>query len=983
MRNLKKLFAVLLTVAMIASMMVPALAGSYEGEGTKLQQIGLVAGDTPEQLDLDREMKRIEAVAFVIRAAGKEKEALSMTDEEVAEILAGWKDANEFPNWPNDNARKYGAYAIKAGIVVGMSSTEKIFAPNSLVKGIDFLVLLLKSALGYSKVNVNPDSENYVVEVAIDSGILQAGQVVTYASKTALIRDDAIHILYSAVMGGVNADGVKLIDALIDAGAVDLDDAIDAGFVEGLAGVTLTAVGARKLKVSFNVAVDSTKAVIEVKRGTVKPSVKSITWDKDNKSAVVEFNSDLVAGDYTVTVTGLTDEALTATTKVEAAKLTTIKYLNDFAIRNNNGSQITFKVVAENQYGEDITKNVYSRLTISNTKGYTNSDSTVGNRPSIGTDGKVTIKGAPDTFKVDETLVVTIVDSQTSTVATKTLVIAQAAQIASIEFGELTTDDKDLQGKEINVSTFKINYDKYYLPIVVKDQYGNAVGADILNDVDQFQLLSSNGNIIAFGSPIFDEDDDVGTFVTFGEAGNDSGTVVITAIATGTGKSASKTIVVKKNPEIDVITINAPESELKQGKEAVLPVELVDSYGSAVDLYDLEVLTGDGTSTLTLKIDSADNATTITATNATFSVTTDYIKKVKTVKLTPADTAKVVVLTATSATGKTTSLTLSVSDKPVPTSIKGIDPDVVLRLANVANLETEFSADDVILLDQYGEEIGLKTGYTLEIAGPSTGAKTELTTDSAIKVLSGATAGTDTYTVTLKKASEVIETYEFKVTVIAPKDIKVFGIEDLNKIYVGTTDNAYDQAIEIYGLVSGNKVVVPQTWMKHVSATGAIAGQVSTSGYDAANLSSTVDAGDHNAVITVLVDNGDATYTVTKDVVYSKDAPKAQSVVVKYDGKTVSAESLEVDKAELANKDIVGGNSKLQIVAKDQYGVTITTGFSFVVTNNNTSVTSINIDAGGVINLSGGGFTSDDNGKTFKLNIFIDGIYKALTIYVK
>lgn len=312
MRNLKKLFAVLLAVAMIASMMVPALAGSHEAEGIKLQTIGLVAGDSPEQLDLDREMKRIEAVAFTIRAAGKESEALSMTDEEVDEILADWKDAANLPSWPNDNARRYAAYAIKAGIVKGVSATEKIFAPNTLVKGIDFLVLLLKSAFGFADVqNVDPTADNYVVDVALDAGILSATMVVYYTSKAALIRDDAIYILYNAAMNGVNADGDKLIDALIEAGAVDAAKAAEAGFVAAapstLEALKAAATNLKEIVVTFNTELDKDTAEDKnnytVTDQTTGQAISSVRLNDDKKSVTISLTGAMGnQSDFKVTV---------------------------------------------------------------------------------------------------------------------------------------------------------------------------------------------------------------------------------------------------------------------------------------------------------------------------------------------------------------------------------------------------------------------------------------------------------------------------------------------------------------------------------------------------------------------------------------------------------------------------------------------------------------------------------------------------------
>lgn len=266
MRNLKKLFAVLLAVAIIATMMVPALAAvSYTEEALKLQAIGLIAGGAND-LNLDRGMTRIEGLAFVIRAAGKEDDAFAMTAEEIDEILADWKDADEIPQWPNDNARKYAAYAIKHEITIGVSATEKILAPNAPISGVSFLVFLMKSAMGYADVNTFPDSDDYVLDAAYAAGVLTAGQVVGIGMKAELLRDDAAAILFGAVSNGVNADGKKLIEALIASGDVDAEAAAEAGFVvpaPTAQSVVLSATNLKEIVATFAIPVNKDEVKVE------------------------------------------------------------------------------------------------------------------------------------------------------------------------------------------------------------------------------------------------------------------------------------------------------------------------------------------------------------------------------------------------------------------------------------------------------------------------------------------------------------------------------------------------------------------------------------------------------------------------------------------------------------------------------------------------------------------------------------------------
>ncbi len=258
MRNLKKVFAVILAVALMASMMVPALAAvSHEAEALKLQAIGLMAGG-PADLKLEEGVTRVQGLTFAIRAAGKEADALAMTDAEVAAELAKFTDADKIPAW----AKKYTAYAIKNNITVGVGGGK--FAPLEPISGTSFLVFLLKSGMGYADVTTGN-----VVDVAYAAKVLSVSEALTYGTKTALIRDDAAAILYGAAKNGVNKDGKTLIQSLIDAGFVAKDDAVDAGFIDATpAKFEVVDVSADNLK----------QAVVEFNQ----PADKDAAGDKDN-----------------------------------------------------------------------------------------------------------------------------------------------------------------------------------------------------------------------------------------------------------------------------------------------------------------------------------------------------------------------------------------------------------------------------------------------------------------------------------------------------------------------------------------------------------------------------------------------------------------------------------------------------------------------------------------------------------------------------
>ncbi len=968
MRNLKKLFAVLLAVAMIASMMVPALAAvDYQDEALSLQAIKVFAGG-PDDLKLEEGVTRAQGLAFAIRVAGKEAEALAMADADVDAILADWVDASELTGgaaW----ARKYVAYAVKTEMTLGVGGKKLAALEN--ITGTSLMVFVLK-AMGYSEATTAN-----IAELVVDKGVMSAGDAAKFAAiQSGLVRDDAAGILFNAFANGVNKDGTKLIDAYIASGATTEAAAAEAGFVEVLDAVTAAAVGARKIEVKFNKAVDTAKATIEIKRGNIKPSVKSTTWAEDKKSAVIEFTTDLATDNYTVKVTGVTEEALTATTKVEAAKLVSIKFKSDIAIMSSSNAptamndRLKATVVAENQYGEDIT-NSLDGTTVNVSKG---TSATISK-------GVITVSGNHLDYKVDEKVVIIVVKD--GVVVSQTLTIASAAAVESIEFGELTTDDKDLKGKEINVAAMTTNATKYYLPITVKDQYGNVLNASEL--LTGFTVTSSNTDVVKLATAPYIVDQDGKTVIKFQTTGKaQSGTVLILAYS-NLGKSANTTIVVKDNAKIDTVTMSAPEKELKLTKEAVLPLTIVDTYGNEVALKDVTNVDVSVPGEVTIT-DTAGGTTKITASGASFSTDMDYIKKERTISITP--TSKNVILMVTTANNKYQSLTLTANDAPAVSGIKGVKADFATMLANNASLKTPL-AGNVVFVDQYGDEIAAPAfdfddtvdalDYTFA-AKDAANAVTTYTASAAGEIYASTNAGTEVYVVTLKKAGTVLDTYEVTITVVDGKKVTEFGIEDLDKFYTAAAAaSTHKQTVEIYGLVDGKKVIVPQSMISYVSASNGLKGIDPLTG-EFVPVNADTESKDKTSVITVLVDNGATTVTVTKEVVFSNATPAAASLTIKYDGKEVKADTIQVPAAELAaSKGLVAGvgtASKLQISAKDQYGKDLNTlsHFTLVATNNS---------AGGAIEDGAVKTAFTGAGESFVLNVFNNGIQKTLKVVIK
>jgi hypothetical protein len=225
MRNLKKLLAVIMAVAMLASIMVPALAADYDDDAQKLYNLGLFKGSSGSsyQPDLDGKLTREQGLTLMIRAMGKDEEALGMSEAEINEQLAKVEDAADITDW----ARPYVAYAVKNGLTKGIGGATPPnikFGAQLDLSGKEFINFMLY-AMGYT------DAWDIVLDKAVEIGMLTAGEAVKFGSMDVIIRDVAIGIMAGS-MGGTTAAGITLAQALVEAGVVTEEDMVEAGYMD-------------------------------------------------------------------------------------------------------------------------------------------------------------------------------------------------------------------------------------------------------------------------------------------------------------------------------------------------------------------------------------------------------------------------------------------------------------------------------------------------------------------------------------------------------------------------------------------------------------------------------------------------------------------------------------------------------------------------------------------------------------------------------
>ena len=463
-----------MVAAVLTTSMVPAFAASnfnYEAQANKLHDMGLLEGisdvtfDPALQLSLDRET----GITMLLRLIGKADEAAAMTDADATAALAKFADKSEVADW----AKKAVAYAVKNGLVEGMTDTT--VAPKYNLSGKMYATLILRN-LGFT---VSENDYHNAATMLAGKGGLTADEATKFNDKN-LIRDDLVGIAFGSLKA-TDKDGKKVIVKLIEEGVVTADKAVAAGVYEAPATPTPVAKAfeltnkSKTLTVKLNYEpADASKVVFTVTRDAGIAVAATFVQDATDKTMFTFTSSaNLVAGDYKVAVKDDTTDLGNKTVKVENEKVSSIEVTSKQIVRESKVKGYSYYKVT-NQYGEDVTKMpIASNITWNSSLGS-------GTNTEFSADkGKLTfVKG----IETDSTymsqlkdftttpIVVTAYDRDSAVTYTKSLTASTSiGDIQSINLtGISNKDGKTTMYRGNNVDEFYVNYE-------IKDSNGDLV----------------------------------------------------------------------------------------------------------------------------------------------------------------------------------------------------------------------------------------------------------------------------------------------------------------------------------------------------------------------------------------------------------------------------------------------------------------------------------------------------------------------------
>lgn len=935
-KGLKKATAFALAALLLVTSVPNVLANATTSQDklNKLVELSVIFGEG-DGVDGTKTMTRYRSIAMMLRLKGLEED-MQAFDYEGKENFADAAGKSGY-------VQKLMAY-IKANPELGVVGyPDGTFKPLESITAQEHTRIMLE-VLGYE---AGTDYNwSTVAEKAVEVGL---------ATSVAGIEEDTDFNVYD--LATLTYDGLS-INAKGD--NITLGEKLNYVIVETVKEleVTASATGAKKLTVEFNQEVDSTKATFAVKKGSVNINFTGVEFAADNKSAEVTLASKLTEGSYDITVTGLSEEAKTATVVAENEKVGSVDFANTNLVLTS-GTTAEFKATVLNQYGEDITSTKLAGLTIT---------------PSVGavtarTASTGIVELTAGAFAADDKVTVSLIDATSGKFKSATLTVVAAAAVAEIEIASLYHADDETLDVNSTATEFKLVID-------AKDQYGNDVTAGMLT-TDTIVTVSDTTkfNVGAFGTTTIDGE----SKLTLPLAGPiTAGTATVNIISKSTGDLATMAIEVKAAAKVDTLTISAP-SLVVAGEKVNIPFEAVDQFGNAITKE----------ATLTAGMNS------LTTSAGAIAFQPDYVNNTAVLELdlTGQAAAGTVIITGVTGTNELVQLTLSMQAPATPSIIESTG-DFVANMA--INGTATLDENDIVVKDQYGRVFDMSTNFgdtkyvitaVSSDAAVTLGAAEFKANDDTIGFTAAATKGSAEITLELAAwtdtalnpaavdASELTvvseSTYTFTSKVVAKEDIVSYEIADYDKLYHdSTTLGTHGIALTVYGtLENGDKVTVPASFYtvtdNDTQLTYAAGNLDSVTGYVWAS-----DETEREVPVIVTVDATSGPVILIKNVTIYKKAPEATTYAIADGGNTtvedkdnyiISATAANIDSQVKVDTEIAA-----VVSAKDQYGVAIAEGaLTNIITNLPAGKTIATVAAGETFNVTT--ITADGTTMTFKV----------------
>ena len=309
MRNLRKLTAVLLAVALVLTSMTAAFAATEDTTAAsavvngdkaavlkELNKIYTGKDETNPVVGLEDALEVQQALIFLAKEFGYIGEAEKLSEEDADKILAKYADAKDVAGY----AKKVVAYSVQEGVIAGKSTNDgklKI-APKETVTAARFATFMVK-ALGYELTGPWTQAVAQLAEVE--------GSKIDAKVSGDLNRDAAVGMMYG-ILTAKTASGKTVAENLLAADS-SLQAVLSKNSLLPINGSialdSVSAVSNTKVKVTLKDEATATAADFAiVKKGTTTALAVKDVVKESAKVFIVETDALVGGNQYTLTANG-------------------------------------------------------------------------------------------------------------------------------------------------------------------------------------------------------------------------------------------------------------------------------------------------------------------------------------------------------------------------------------------------------------------------------------------------------------------------------------------------------------------------------------------------------------------------------------------------------------------------------------------------------------------------------------------------------
>ncbi len=752
-------------------------------------------------------------------------------------------------------------------------------------------------------------------------------------------------------------------------------------------------IGKQALSVTLNKEIDLVKAKLIIKKSGVEIDITKTELSSDKRTLNIYLSSNLTAGVYDLSLTGLAENVLTASTSLVNEKVDSIEILGSAAVLNSTNTKLKIPYRVYNQYKEDITAKVNS-LKVSSNLISTKHSLTI--KPEEGLI-EVTKLNGNDIFKLGEKVSLTIEDGVIK--GTKSLTVSEKSRVSQVVISKLYNDVDSTATLSLDST-----YEDFHLVLSAIDQYGipmpsTEISNDILVSISDTSIIDVNSSTSAPKFTDITIDGKKQTVIELKEPKNKkAGQASITLTSRSTGKSSKFDLVVGMGIKADQISFQAPDLVIA-GEKTEIPYLVIGADGKQIS--DTKLL-------------NSSNGVRLTTSDPNVKVTFETDSRTGKAKLYITDSSQAtsdrqVLISTTTASGKSNSVIVNIRAKAEAAKITGVNNLETTLLVGGTEI---IKPDSFKIEDQYGRNISLSASNMASAANVANAGKYYIKVDSfddkvalsANRMLSA----TNTVTATgLKKGTNFIKftiqqidsrgiiqtkessSYEAGFRIIEKADIVTYEMKDIEPIYDNPVSSAvsnYKRDVIIYGKTSsGNRVIVPTSEYTVVTSNPDLVYEASNSTIYVRPTKDIVDKEDIQAIVRIIINAEQQPVTLDKTVTITKSAPYAKKIELQpsFKGLTIRDSILQIPGTTgIVSVDSAALRGILKIT--DQYGEDISLSASERITITATNL--VNSDNDTIVpKVSGNGtntlnFSGIETGDSFYLTYVVDG--NMLTTYV-